>query len=213
MIPVAHIITLLDTLDTPRWKDTVTHLNERGVEHKPFTGINGARWGLATLLTYNEDNPGTGYRIGSKTIGMSLSHYMLWKVFSYLPSPATGIGASPLDSWMVCEDDVRFVPDWKPKLEAALSSVPNDWDMLYVGSCNAQEKVRGDFGNGVHLVDGPQCSHCYMVRRKALPVLLETQQLAWAGIDLQLIFKSHPFLKVYTILPRIADQHETNLWP
>lgn len=204
MIPVpAHVITLLDTLDTPRWKDTVAHLVERGVEHRPFTGINGARWGLATINTYDVDNPGTNYKIGPKTIGIALSHWMLWNTLTYLPG----------DEWMICEDDVRFVPDWRPRLEAALTSVPQDWDMLYVGSCCTAGKIKSDFGNNVHLVDGPQCLHCYMVRRKALPIMLETQQLAWAGVDVQLVFKTHHLLKVYTILPRLADQQYTELHP
>lgn len=203
MIPPVYVITLKDLADQPRWLDTAAHLTERGVPFQPFHGINGARWGLATVLVYAEDGPGTGFKIGSKTIGMTLSHYMLWKLMSYLDG----------DSWMVCEDDVRFAPDWRPRLEATLQTAPADWDMIYVGSCNCGGGAHPQVGHHLFRVGFPQCTHAYMVRRKALPVLLDTQQLAWAGIDLQLGFRSHSKLNVYTILPRLADQHNTHLPP
>ena len=203
MIPRAYVITLQDTIGLPRWQATEAHLRERGVSFEPFLGINGARWGLATTLVYAEDGPGTGFKIGSKTIGMTLSHYMLWKLFNYLEG----------DYWMVCEDDVRFHTDWRERLQRALETAPPDWDMIYAGSCNCGHGQHTQVGHGLYQVGFPMCTHCYIVRRKALLVLYETQQLAWAGIDLQLGFRSFPKLKVYTILPRLAEQHETIISP
>lgn len=199
MIPHAYVITLQDTLGLPRWQSTEAHLRERGVDFEPFLGINGARWGLATILVYAEDGPGTGFKIGSKTIGMTLSHYMLWKTLGYCGG----------DYWMVCEDDVRFHPNWRERLQAALETAPPDWDMIYAGSCNCGNGPHEKVGKDLFNVGFPMCTHSYLVRRKALPILMDTQQLAWAGIDLQLGFRSFPKLKVYTILPRLADQHDT----
>ena len=211
MIPLAHIITLPTAAGTQRRYDTSAHLTASGITHTFFEGIDGARWGLETILPYAEDAPGTGYRINGKIIGISMSHYLLWTILSKLPGPHATY--DPWDAFWINEDDVRFAADWRSRLEKALQDAPVNWDMLYVGSCCTADKnpeqIRGD----VWRVEYPTCAHSYMVRRKALPLLLETQQLAWAGIDTQLIFRSHPHLKVYTILPRLAEQRNTFLHP
>lgn len=209
MIPKAHVITIPSAVGTSRWRYTSEHLASVGVDYNFFPGIDGDVWGLETILPYGEDAPGTGYRIGGKVIGISLSHYMLWTVLSKLPGPYGNF--DPWDYFWINEDDVRFVADWRSRLEQALIDVPRDWDMLYVGSCCCADKKPDQVRGNVWRVQYPTCAHSYMVRRKALPIMLETQQLAWAGIDTQLIFRTHPLIKVYTILPRLVEQQNTHL--
>jgi len=205
MIPRAHIITLRETSSTMRWYETARHLDQNGVAFEPFYGINGEKWGLATILPYSEDYPGNGFKIGSKTIGISLSHYLLWKMFYSLPDWG--------DVLWVNEDDVRFCHDWRSRLTACMSSLPVDWDVLYVGSCCCSDKEQERVNGELFVVKYPTCVHSYMVRRKAIETYLDTQQLAWSGIDTQILLRTLPLLKTFTILPRLVDQHNTFIHP
>jgi hypothetical protein len=55
----------------------------------------------------------------------------------------------------------------------------------------------------------PLCTHCYIVRKKALKTLIETNEEQYGPIDVQLYFKSFPNMKIYAIDPRVADQFDT----
>jgi hypothetical protein len=49
------------------------------------------------------------------------------------------------------------------------------------------------------------------IARRAMPTLLATQRKFYAPADISLAFHSFPLLKVYTVLPRVADQFDNNL--
>lgn len=166
-------------------------------------GINANEAGLLTTHTYDRDHPGSGYRIPSKHVGLHLSHVMAWTTLWHL-----GVGYG-----LVLEDDALFEDGWFPRYQQALRDVPDDMDILHLGSCNTGDKVKTQVAGEVWEVKYPQCTHSYVVARKALPVLLATQQKIWAPIDLALIFNSYPQLKVYTVLPRICDQHGQDIAP
>jgi GR25 family glycosyltransferase involved in LPS biosynthesis len=57
----------------------------------------------------------------------------------------------------------------------------------------------------------PLCTHCYVVRKKALKTLIETNEKIYAPIDLQMYFNSKHHLNCFTIFPRVADQEGMNL--
>jgi GR25 family glycosyltransferase involved in LPS biosynthesis len=57
----------------------------------------------------------------------------------------------------------------------------------------------------------PLCTHCYIVRKKALKTLIETNEEIFAPIDLQMYLNSRHLLKCFTIFPRVVDQDGTDL--
>jgi GR25 family glycosyltransferase involved in LPS biosynthesis len=155
--------------------------------------------GLQTKWNYDVDHPGTNFNIGGKVVGIFLANYVAWMIASFLPD----------DSFLFMEDDIRLRPDWKARMDQAMKDVPDDWDLIYFGHCNTKfqdkERVKGEIWE----VKYPQCTHCYAVRKKALGFLLATQRKVYGPIDCTMVLHSLPALRVYTLLPRLADQADT----
>lgn len=181
---------------------TKQHFAERGVEAQFFYGINAPKLGIHTTNPYLLDGPvppgEAPYNIGPKAVGCWLSHRALWAALWLLPD----------EHVLVLEDDVIFPVDWHIRLGNALRDVPPDFDVLYVGSCCAQDKGKTSIRGEVWDVRYPFCTHGYVVAKKALSALMETQDAAgcYAPIDISLALHSFPKLKVYTVLPRILSQ-------
>jgi GR25 family glycosyltransferase involved in LPS biosynthesis len=170
-----------------------------------FDGLHAEKAGLSTVHPYEVDNPGTGFRIGYKPTGIFMSHFMLWTVLNYLHD----------DHFFIMEDDVKFSRGWHTRFTQALQDVPPGFDMLYVGSCCCQGQPQRQIKNEVWEVKWPQCTHAYIVAKKAIPTLLTMRKL-WAPVDLGLIFdvfQKYPNFKVFAVLPRICDQHDTEIIP
>jgi GR25 family glycosyltransferase involved in LPS biosynthesis len=175
------------------------------ISAEPFFGFDGGVTGLRTEHTYEIDNPGTNYRIGPKTVSLYLGHLAMWRMCEHLEG----------DSFLILEDDVRFKPDWEEHFEFALPALPNDWDLLYLGSCccmghgNNPVQVSGH----LHKVDYALCTHAYAVRKKALPILRWECEKIYAGVDIAMCLHGIPRLNAYAFLPRLADQFETEIAP
>lgn len=171
-------------------------------DYRLFYGVNGEESGLKASIPYEFDNPGSGYLIGAKHVGCSLSHWMLWSALEF--------ERSDWDKVMILEDDVIFRSHWKETVDIALTKLPEDWDILYPGSCCTRNRMGRELDS--NLFEGmPLCTHCYIVRRKALKTLIETNNEVWAPIDLQMFFKSKHLLKTFTIFPRVVDQEDCEL--
>jgi len=188
--------------------ELVDRLESEGFEPQIWGGFDNAwenrtsnvGWKLSTNHTFEYDAPGQNYKIGGKTVGILLGHWTLWKALDYMGNE---------DSYHIMEADIKFVSGWRERFGKAMRDVPDDWDMVYAGSCCTQgvsEHVRGEVYRSK-----PQCLHWYIVRSKALKTLIHTNQKAESPIDIQLVLDTHPKLNVYTILPRLADQHNTDL--
>jgi GR25 family glycosyltransferase involved in LPS biosynthesis len=115
-------------------------------------------------------------------------------------------------SWHIIEDDMRFIDGWSDIYHDVMEDLPHDWDMVFFGNCNTSdkglEKVTDNIYKGAGL-----CLHWYMVHRKALDILLETNKLCRTRMDAQMWHESYPHLNVYSVLPSLAGQHETELHP
>lgn len=196
---------VLTVRGSPRIQRVQNHLKESGIiDYRIFYGLNGAKSGLKASIPYEIDLPGSGYIIDSKHVGCTVSHWMLWNALDFEPSTP--------DMVMILEDDIILLPHWRETVERALTKLPDDWDILYPGSCCASGKMGRELD--FNLFEGmPLCTHCYIVRKKALNTLIETNEEVYAPIDLQMYFKSRDMLKCFTILPRVADQDNTKLHP
>ena len=179
---------------------TLGLLRSQGMQAEVFYGVDSQITGLWTDHLYEIDAPGSGYRQGPRTVNLHLSHFLMWKVFSYLAE----------DAFLVLEDDVRLIPTWNDELETALTHLPADWDLFYLGSCCC----KGNAGN--ELIWGrlcrvrrALCTHAYAVRKKALPLLIEKGEKVWAPCDILLALDCMPHLNCYAMLPRIAEQLDT----
>ena len=118
--------------------------------------------------------------------------------------PAKLRNSIPVNSIIPILDVARTIS----AVESAIKDVPSDWDMIFPGSCCLGGRIKSTIRIG--LVEAwPLCTHCYIVRKKALKTLIETNEEQYGPIDVQLYFKSFQNMKIYAIDPRVADQFDT----
>lgn len=203
MIPLPRIFCIRLRSSTSRWAEASSHFKSIEMDVEPFDGFDGSLSGLKASIPYEIDQPKSGYLISSKHVGMHLSHYMLW----------SALYMSRVSSAIILEDDAVFESGWRSVFDSESSNVPEDWDVVYIGNCCVSGRPQRHISGRVYEVKYPLCTHAYMVNNKALPVLLENMQKVWAPIDLALMFDALPKLRVYTILPSLASQRNTNLNP
>lgn len=181
-------------------RDRARALREsRGLFAEPFYGIHARRLGIMTSRVYTLDGPG-GDPMNPKTVGTWLSHRALW---------AACLLTQGDDEFFLLEDDAVFPEDWTAKFDAARWDLPSDWDFVNFGACCAEDKEKEHIAGPIYKVDGgPMCLHAYLVKRRALMTLIETQDEVgcYAPIDISVLVHTLPKLAAYTVLPRVAEQ-------
>ncbi len=182
------------------------HFFDRDIKVSWINGIHGETFGLLPSRPYNEDNPGQGHLTPISQVGLTLSHYMVWSICYHWP-----VDEGRDEGFMILEDDAKFPVDWKERLDTAMTDLPDDWDIFLIGNSNTEDKEKKHVCGDVWEVKYPFCTHAYLVRRKALPVLLTHCRDATMKIDLLLIKKAYPLLRVFTMLPRLVEQRGTDL--
>ena len=189
------------------------YFTEQGVEGIFWlNGVHAAKWGIKGTRPYLlDDRPEENFYIGDANVGNFLSQYIAYVVMDALD----------FSHYLYLEGDCEFVDGWKPKLEQALRDVPKDFDLLYVGNCCCEDKekdhVQGQiygFPNRMGIWNNyPQCTHCYIIAKKAVPVLIATQRDVSNPTDVSIVKYAMPKLKVFAVLPRLAGQFNTKLHP
>jgi len=180
------------------------HLLENGISDVHFVlGLDAVKAGIEATHPYEVDNPGSHWLMGPKITGIFLGHYLVWTVCCALPD----------DTFLIVEDDVVLCHDWPKYFEEALAHVPPDWDVLFLGSCchkgHPEKHISGPIYESGHW----QCLHAYMVTKRAAQKMIETQRDWYGPVDALLVFHTFPHLKVYGVLPRIAEQLDTEIPP
>lgn len=185
-----------------RFDETTAHLDSLGIEWERFDGMDNTICKLLPVETFDFDR--AGEKIGPKHIAASLTHILLWKVMKYQPD----------ESFVALEFDVRFVPDWQEKFDSAMSVLPDDWDLVYLGSCCCAGRETYRVGeSNLYDVRYPLCGHAIMYRKKCLETLLNIHQKINMPLDIAMYNLSLPKLRCYTILPPICYQHNTIVAP
>lgn len=203
--------TFVLTVNRPikRFDDTVKHLDEQGIRWSKFVGFDNQKCRLLPVDTFDFDR--AGEKIGSKHIAATLTHWALWKVMQYQPD----------DSFIALEFDVRMVDGWREQFDNAMAVLPDDWDLVYLGSCCNKGRdttpvpTREPFTAQINLFDVryPLCGHAIMYRKKCLETLLGVHQSISMPLDIAMYHNSLPKLRVYTILPPICVQADTIVAP
>lgn len=191
------------TVDRPiaRFDVTAKHLDEMGVKWEKFTAFDNQICKLSPVMTFDLDR--AGERIGAKHIAATLSHMAIWFVQLYQPD----------DSFIVYEYDVELVPDWREQYERAMSVMPDDWDVIFLGSGCRTGRDTKHIAENVYEIKYPLAGHAMMYRKKALPTLIREQQKIYQPLDIGLFYQAFPKLRVYTIVEPIANQRGTYLPP
>ena len=180
----------------------IDHFHQNGLYGVQFVdGIYGEGFGLVTKFPYEVDAPGSGFNMGTHCVGIWLSHWMLWFAMSLLPDPCA----------LILEDDAKLLPGWKDKVNQALADVPPDFDWLYIGSCCAEDKKISKVKGDIWRLNSAQCFHAYVINKKCIQHVLATQRKCYAPIDISVTFHSFEGLNIYAVLPRLIEQHNTEI--
>lgn len=177
------------------------HFREVGIEAEEFNCVSAVDSGLKTVHPYEYDAPGSGWNIGPKSVALLVSFQMFWQSASFMPE----------DHFLFLEWDAKFHPDWRKRTEQALKDVPPDFDFLFLGSCCCKEKPKQNIKGDIWAVQYPMCNHAQIISKKCLGTLLSTQRKFYAPADISLAFHAFPHLKVFAMLPRCADQFDTEI--
>lgn len=182
-----------------RFDVTAQHLTERGIEWERFNGFDNEKCELSPIRTFDMDR--AGERIGKKHIAATLSHMAIWYVMLYQPD----------DSFIVYEYDVELVPDFQEQFDRAMSVMPEDWDVIMLGSACRTGRETKHIAENVYEIKYPLAGHAMMYRKKALPTLIREHQAIYQPLDIALYTQAFPLLRVYTIVEPIAVQRGTPL--
>lgn len=195
--------------DTEVWRNRYAegkkHFEEQGIENIiSVRGIYGHGFGIMGTHLYEHDNPGGGHQIGIDRTAGFLSMYCVYNVENNLPN----------SHFLYLEDDTRFKQGWREIVEQALKEIPADFDFLFIGSCCAEGIYREKVGTNLYkfkyhigrYMNYPLCGNAYIISKKAIPIVLDTQRDAFVNVDINLAIKTFQYLNVYAILPRVCEQ-------
>lgn len=111
---------------------------------------------------------------------------------------------------LILEDDAVFSDNFKEVLDKALSELPDDFDILYLGASddNGPYRLKTDDFDVVCPSDHQWRTHAYIVNRKVLPKLLEKASKMYAAID-QVLVDVQPYIQCYSTMPYIVFQDDS----
>jgi GR25 family glycosyltransferase involved in LPS biosynthesis len=167
------------------------HFIERGLKVQFFPGIHGRTFGLRTAYRHPA-RP----RMLAGEVGCLLSHYMLWQALALLP----------YEEVMILEDDAWFPADFQKRFIEAYAELPKDWQFVFVGAVLMEGRPLEMISERIGIMRYPCGVHAYLVKRSALPFLLQSNHQARQPVDLQLREYTLPALKCYTFIPSLSKQ-------
>jgi len=212
-------VYVLGCEELPRRKQLcLDHLRSVGVDPVWWRSVHGKTWGLETVREYD-----AGRRISPGHVGLLLGHWTLWNHLLNLPPQYGGGKCSSLtsiDAWIVLEDDV-YIPHAslgaiQSEVSHQLNQYNPDWDFVFLGLAEPEgprvwnkitERI-GPPGSRLCRLEWPWGTHAYMVRRRALPVLLDNMAFAERNVDQQLYERvlSRGLLNWCAVLPSLVRQ-------
>lgn len=184
------------------------HLKERGVEATLWRGFHGTTWGFETSKEYDP-----GKRLPPGHVGLNAGSYMMWQ-----HALLQGDGLPGSELMIFFEDDVELPVDFHEQVRAVrrdLFYTFPDWDLVFIGTCGTEpaiwhkvtERIGGPDSRLCRLCN-PFGTHAMMIRRRAIPVLLEHMRAAERNLDQQLWQRvlQPGYLKWCAVLPSIVNQ-------
>lgn len=178
-----------------------------------FRGFHGKTWGLDTTREYEP-----GLRISPGHVGLLLGHWSLWNHLHTnweKPYPSDPRHDTPV---CVLEDDAVLPDGWAGKLDGVLddlAALVPDWQLCFVGLAETEPHVWHKVTDRVGGPDSRLCrlndpfgTHAYLVRRSALPGLLDNMTAAERNMDQQLYQRVlKPGRLVWcAVLPTLVEQ-------
>ncbi len=179
--------------ELPERRDAlVSHLKERSVEPHLWRGFYGRQWGLETSREFDP-----GKRLPPGHVGLNLGAWAMWQ-HAMLSAPPEGRNLTrlPTDDIIFLEDDAVLCEDFQERFFALYDKLDRhfpDWDLVFIGTCGQEPQVWHKVTERIGGADSQLCrmcdpfgTHAMMVRRGAIPTLLEHMRGAERNLDQQL---------------------------
>lgn len=179
-----------------RKKYILEHCQNHNLKVEIFDAIIGNNIGLLPEQYNKLEFPTLNVKLSFGEVGCALSHYLLWNLLKYLPE----------EEFFILEDDCMFCEDFVNKFKNIYSSLPTDWEMAYVGWIKYGYDIIP-----IHISEGlsiriPSATHAYIIKKSALPILINSLHPINSPIDLQIIDKALKKLKYYVFDPSLIEQ-------
>jgi GR25 family glycosyltransferase involved in LPS biosynthesis len=178
-----------------RWAEMNKQFSKHGLEVIRINAVNGNPMGW----TRGKDFPGNK----DGALGCTASHVNVYKMAK----------ENGWKSVLIIEDDCEFIDNLNSVFEKAISTLPEDWDLLYFGGTHRTK--RGQFipeSINEYFVKGKRIltTHCYAVKDTMYDVILnrvlEKEPLFENTIDGYLAVSIQPICKTFAFHPPIAWQ-------
>ena len=166
-VPRTFCLTLRET--PKRKEEAQKYFSELGWKIEFFDGIHGETFGLKSTIPNYDILSGREYFITQGAVGCLLSHLTLWNILQHLPE----------EEFLILEDDIKLSDDFFERYKKFRAELPSDWQMAYLGyliPATHKEDVTHISENVI--ICRPFCTHAYMVKKSALKILIETNQLS-----------------------------------
>lgn len=190
--------------ELPDRKDRIAgHLKARGI--KPdrihwWRSFHGRTWGIGTNKVYKEGTGSGESPINAGQVGLILGHYTLWQ----------HLHAIGCEEAIILEDDAVLCEDFDQRYDEITTSLPADAQLCYIGHLgDVVPKIKDVLpGNLARLTFVPWGTHGYMLRKSALPVLLERMAKAQNPVDSQIWYEclEGGHLKWYSAVETLVSQ-------
>ncbi len=145
------------------------HLIEQGVEVTWWHSIYGKTW---ELLSKSGNGP--------ESFALTLGHWNLWQHIWHLG----------IEQALIMEDDVLLTDGFLEKFHQLLSWIPSERQFLFVGILgderDNQNKLIKNLDDGTIQIYYPYGTHCYLIRRSAIPILMNEMRDTTTAIDILL---------------------------
>lgn len=193
VLPPGFCIILDET--TERTEAAKEHFSKSGVTDVAFVGgFNGRKMGLDTEIWSGEVANGVPCYNSPGQIGLCLSHRMLWRM----------IWEKGLPEALILEDDAIFCEHFLERFPHFYADVPDDWQLIFPGPYDIGPETWTQITDRV-VVDLPYRTHAYLIRRSAIPILLEETNTVRNHIDV-LLRRCLPKLKAYCFATSLVKQ-------
>lgn len=117
------------------------------------------------------------------------------------------LDASGDDYGLILEDDAVFMADFEYRFGKILESLPEDWDLLYLGGWN--KRIRMPFTYGIDVAEEVWQTHAYVIRKKFIQTALETLRSRLWKVDVVLA-GCLPMGKCFICNPTLVDQSDSS---
>lgn len=118
---------------TDRKEHIQTQLHKQSISHTFYEAVNGSKIDIKALDSFIITDKGKSYAKGEQkkkwgltltpgAVGCALSHLNLWN------------SVQTHKNLVVFEDDIKLCDNFKSRLHELFKEVPDDWELLYLGS-------------------------------------------------------------------------------